>query len=108
MEYRVFLYRISISFLLSLLVGLERQVRGRAIGLRTSVLVSIGTFMFVSFSVQMMAYDVTRIASQVVSGIGFLGAGVIIKDGTNKRIKYSSNTLVQCCHRGSLCWWINC
>ena len=83
MEYRVFLYRISISFLLSLLVGLERQVRGRAIGLRTSVLVSIGTFMFVSFSVQMMAYDVTRIASQVVSGIGFLGAGVIIKDGTN-------------------------
>lgn len=37
MEYRVFLYRISISFLLSLLVGLERQVRGRAIGLRTSV-----------------------------------------------------------------------
>lgn len=83
MEYRVFLYRISISFLLSLLVGLERQVRGRAIGLRTSVLVSIGTFMFVSFSIQMMAYDVTRIASQVVSGIGFLGAGVIIKDGTN-------------------------
>lgn len=83
MEYNTFLYRITISFLLSLLVGLERQVRGRAIGLRTSVLVSIGTFMFVSFSVQMSAYDVTRIASQVVSGIGFLGAGVIIKDGTN-------------------------
>lgn len=83
MEYNVFLYRISVSFILSLLIGLERQIRGRAIGLRTSVLVSIGTFMFVSFSVQMMAYDVTRIASQVVSGIGFLGAGVIIKDGTN-------------------------
>lgn len=83
MEYKVFLYRISVSFILSLLIGLERQIRGRAIGLRTSVLVSIGTFMFVSFSVQMMAYDVTRIASQVVSGIGFLGAGVIIKDGTN-------------------------
>lgn len=83
MEYSTFLYRISISFLLSLLVGLERQIRGRAIGLRTSVLVSIGSFMFVSFSVQMTAYDITRIASQVVSGIGFLGAGVIIKDGTN-------------------------
>ena len=83
MEYNVFLYRISVSFILSLLIGLERQIRGRAIGLRTSVLVSIGTFMFVSFSVQMMAYYVTRIASQVVSGIGFLGAGVIIKDGTN-------------------------
>ena len=83
MEYKIFLYRISVSFILSLLIGLERQIRGRAIGLRTSVLVSIGTFMFVSFSIQMNAYDVTRIASQVVSGIGFLGAGAIIKDGTN-------------------------
>lgn len=83
MSYSVFLYRISLSFFLSLLVGLERQVRGRAIGLRTSVLVSIGTFMFVSFSVQLISGDISRIASQVVSGIGFLGAGVILKDGKN-------------------------
>ncbi len=83
MEYSEFLYRISVSFILSLLIGLERQIRGRAIGLRTSVLVSIGTFMFVSFSIQLVTTDVSRIASQVVSGIGFLGAGVILKDGTN-------------------------
>ena len=83
MDYNTFLYRISLSFLLSLLVGLERQIRGRAIGLRTSVLVSIGTFMFVSFSINLMVPDMSRIASQVVSGIGFLGAGVIIKDGAN-------------------------
>ena len=82
-SYAVFLYRISVSFVLSLLVGLERQIRGRAIGLRTSVLVSVGTFMFVSFSIQLISTDVSRIAAQVVSGIGFLGAGVIIKDGTN-------------------------
>ncbi len=83
MSYMVFLYRISVSFVLSLLVGLERQIRGRAIGLRTSVLVSVGTFMFVSFSVELVTTDVSRIAAQVVSGIGFLGAGVILKDGTN-------------------------
>ena len=83
MDYTTFLYRISLSFLLSLLVGIERQIRGRAIGLRTSVLVSIGTFMFVSFSINLMVSDMSRIASQVVSGIGFLGAGVIIKDGAN-------------------------
>lgn len=83
MDYTTFLYRISLSFLLSLLVGLERQIRGRAIGLRTSVLVSIGTFMFVSFSINLLVSDMSRIASQVVSGIGFLGAGVIIKDGAN-------------------------
>ncbi len=83
MSYGIFLYRISLSFVLSLLIGLERQIRGRAIGLRTSVLVSVGTFMFVSFSIQMVSPDVSRIAAQVVSGIGFLGAGVILKDGTN-------------------------
>ena len=83
MGYDVFLYRIGLSFFFSLLVGLERQIRGRAIGLRTSVLVSIGTFMFVSFSIQLVSGDISRIAAQVVSGIGFLGAGVILKDGTN-------------------------
>ena len=83
MSYVIFLYRISVSFVLSLLVGLERQIRGRAIGLRTSVLVSVGTFMFVSFSVQLAPLDISRIAAQVVSGIGFLGAGVILKDGIN-------------------------
>ena len=80
MSYVDFLIRIIISFGLSLLVGLERQIRGRAIGLRTSVLVSIGTFMFVSFSFQIFSSDISRIAAQVVSGIGFLGAGVILKD----------------------------
>ncbi len=83
MEYSVFLYHITFSFLLSLLVGLERQIRGRAIGLRTSVLVSIGSFMFVTFSMYVGVPDMSRIAAQVVCGIGFLGAGVIIKDGTN-------------------------
>ena len=80
MTYEQFLIRISISFILSFLIGLERQWRRRAIGLRTNVLVSIGSFLFVSFSIQTNANDISRIAAQVVSGIGFLGAGVILKD----------------------------
>ena len=83
MDYNTFLIRIIMSFLFSLLIGLERQVRGRVIGIRTNVLVSIGSFLFVSFSFLSSGGDIGRIAAQVVSGIGFLGAGVILKDGLN-------------------------
>jgi len=83
MDYNTFLIRIGMSFSLSLLIGFERQIRGRAIGLRTNVLVSIGSFLFVSFSFLNLNGDISRIAAQVVSGIGFLGAGVILKDGVN-------------------------
>lgn len=85
MNYNIFLIRISMSFVFSLLIGLERQIRGRAIGIRTNVLVSIGSFLFVSFSFLNLSGDTGRIAAQVVSGIGFLGAGVILKDGLNIR-----------------------
>lgn len=87
MPYDVFLIRITMSFIYSLMIGLERQLRGRAIGLRTNVLVSIGAFLFVSFSFLTTGGDMGRIAAQVVSGIGFLGAGVIIKDGANINIR---------------------
>jgi len=57
------------------------------VGLRTNVLVSLGSFLFVamSFGLSPENQDITRIASSVVSGIGFLGAGVILRDG--KRVK---------------------
>ena len=82
---QTFIIRISICFILSILVGLERQFRHKTVGLRTNVLVSIGAFMFVSMSFNTTTSDSTRIAAQVVSGIGFLGAGIILKDGN--RIK---------------------
>lgn len=63
MTYDVFLIRITMSFVYSLIIGLERQLRGRAIGLRTNVLVSIGTFLFVSFSFLTSSGDVGRIAA---------------------------------------------
>lgn len=93
MSYNTFLLNICISFVLSLLIGIERQWRRRAIGLRTNVLVCIGSFLFVSFSMEMNTNDLTRIAAQVVSGIGFLGAGVILRDGTNIRGLNTAATL---------------
>ena len=80
MDYE-FLFNLSVCFLLSLLIGIERQYRRKIIGLRTTILVCVGCFLFVTFSFAIGASDISRIASQIVAGIGFLGAGVILKDG---------------------------
>ena len=85
MSMGTFLIRISICFILSIIIGIERQYRHRMVGLRTNVLVSLGAFMFMIVSFGVSTSDKTRIAAQIVSGIGFLGAGVILRDGN--RIK---------------------
>lgn len=81
MDYKIFLVRILACFILSTAIGIERQLRHRMVGLRTNVLVSLGAFMFMCISFGTNTPDETRIAAQVVSGIGFLGAGVILRDG---------------------------
>lgn len=85
MNLETFIFRIFICFVLSIFIGIERQYRHKTVGLRTNVLVSLGAFMFVSVSFNSLDTDYTRVAAQVVSGIGFLGAGVILRDGN--RIK---------------------
>jgi putative Mg2+ transporter-C (MgtC) family protein len=66
------------------IVGLERQLRGKPVGIRTSALIVLGTYLFIT-SALLIENDVTdtsRIIGQVVTGIGFLGAGVMLaKDG---------------------------
>ena len=76
-----FLIRIVVCFLLSIAIGIERQYRHKMVGLRTNVLVSLGAFMFNWVTFASVGNDHTRIAAQVVSGIGFLGAGIIMRDG---------------------------
>ena len=93
MTYVDFLCRISICFVLGLIIGIERQYRRRVAGMRTITLVSLGSFLFASISFLSNPGDITRIAAQVVSGIGFLGAGVIIRDGTNIRGLNTAATL---------------
>lgn len=82
MDINVFIIRICICFILSFLIGFERQYRHRMVGLRTNVLVSLGAFLFVTAAYGLKPNDMSRIAAQVVSGIGFLGAGVILRDGS--------------------------
>ncbi|MDR7125194.1 MgtC/SapB family protein [Pseudotabrizicola sp. 4114] len=66
------------------LIGSERQVRQRMAGLRTNALVALGAASFVIFSSLYPAeISPTRVAAQIVSGIGFLGAGIIFRDGFN-------------------------
>jgi putative Mg2+ transporter-C (MgtC) family protein len=71
------------ALLLGILIGLERQWRHHPAGLRTNALVSLGAAMFVSISLLTNVEDKTRIASYVVSGLGFLGGGVILREGLN-------------------------
>ena len=89
MSFRSFLLGLLICFLLSFLLGIERQYRRRFLGLRTMILVSVGSYLFVSFSFLLTGYqtDASSIAAQVGAGIGFLGAGVIIKDDKNSKVR---------------------
>lgn len=98
-----FFIRLLICFILSILVGLERQLRHRMVGLRTNVLVCIGAFLFVYLSFGINTSDKTRIASQVVSGIGFLGAGVILRDGNKIKGLNTAATLWCVSAIGTLC-----
>ena len=88
--------RLGVAALLTGLVGLEREWRERAAGLRTHMLVGVGSALFTLVSAyawgdfvfdrtQGTVFDPTRIAAQIVTGIGFLGAGAIIRQGLSIR-----------------------
>lgn len=85
---------LFVAFVLGTLIGMERQYRQRSAGLRTNTLVAIGAAGFVDLG-QRLAGDAeaVRVISYVVSGIGFLGAGVIMKDGMNVRGLNTAATL---------------
>jgi putative Mg2+ transporter-C (MgtC) family protein len=83
-----FAARAAAALVLGAAVGLERQWRQRMAGLRTNALVALGAALFELFAVFLTGQhgvDPTRIAAYVVSGIGFLGAGVILRDGIHVR-----------------------
>ena len=105
MSLEQFIVYLLICFFLSFFIGIERQYRQRSVGLRTTILVAIGSYLFVSFSFLLNGYniDVTRIAAQIVTGIGFLGAGVILKDGVKIRGLTTAATLWCTASIGVLC-----
>jgi putative Mg2+ transporter-C (MgtC) family protein len=75
--------RLAVALLLGSAIGFERQWNQKMAGLRTNALVALGACGFVVFSGLVGQGDPTRVAAQVVSGIGFLGAGIILRDGIN-------------------------
>lgn len=85
--------RLVLSVILGGLVGLEREMHGRPAGFRTHILVCLGSalvmvvsfYPFEAFMRRGFDLDPTRIAAQVVSGIGFLGAGTILREGASIR-----------------------
>ena len=82
-----FLTRLAAATLAGLIIGFERQWNHKETGLKTNTLVAIGAATFVLLSIKVADtvsnVDVTRITAQVVMGVGFLGAGVIFREGDN-------------------------
>lgn len=73
--------RLLISFILGSAIGLEREYNSKAAGLRTMIMICLGSTIFTEISIMMGGSTPDRIASNIVTGVGFLGAGVIFKDG---------------------------
>ena len=86
LETTEFMMRLGTALFLGGAIGFERQWRQKSAGLRTNTLVSLGAAAYILLSVYITGRDggdASRIAAQIVTGIGFLGAGVIMKDGLN-------------------------
>ncbi len=75
------LLRLSLAVVLGGAVGLERELQRKAAGLRTNILICVGAALFTELSIAMSSAsgDPARIAAQIVTGVGFLGAGTIIQ-----------------------------
>lgn len=77
--------KISLAFLLGGIIGIDREYMNKAAGLRTLILICIGSCLYTMFSTVITEKSPDRIASNIVTGIGFLGAGVIFKE--DNRVK---------------------
>jgi putative Mg2+ transporter-C (MgtC) family protein len=93
MDLLTFAIRLGVAFALGAVVGLERQLRQGLTSARTNALVAVGAAQFVALSALLGAGDPTRIAAQVVTGVGFIGAGVILHTGFQIRGLNTAATL---------------
>lgn len=90
MPYEIILIRIFLSIVLGFILGLERQISFRTVGIKTHILVCTGSAVFTLLSIygfegtnishEVLRQDPARIAAQIVTGIGFIGAGAIMKN----------------------------
>ncbi len=79
LEWLFFIIKIVLSIFCGFIIGMERETLGKPAGIKTHTLICLGSCLFTHFSLMSTAGDPTRIAAQVVSGIGFIGAGTIMQ-----------------------------
>ncbi|HKX54007.1 MAG TPA: MgtC/SapB family protein [Nitrosospira sp.] len=88
-EFTRVILRLAIAAILGALLGLERQHSGKAAGVRTHMLVAVGAaiFVLVPQQMQMSDEDVSRVIQGIITGVGFLGAGTILKSASEETVK---------------------
>jgi putative Mg2+ transporter-C (MgtC) family protein len=89
----VIVVRLGLSVVFAAVIGLERELAAQPAGLRTHILVALGAALFTLVGTEVAGTDPTRIAAQVVSGVGFLGAGAILREGPTVRGLTTAATL---------------
>lgn len=92
-HYGAFLSRLAIATVLGFCIGLERQWRQRSAGLHTATLVATGSALFAALPEIAGVNDAMRVAGQIVTGVGFLAGGVIVREGLNVRGLITAATL---------------
>ncbi len=95
--------KIFAATILGYVIGVERELHGKVVGTRTISLIAIGTSLYVLMSPTIFGGDNSRIIAQVVSGIGFLGAGIIFKDGDTVKGLTTAATVWCAAAVGGLC-----
>ncbi|MBQ8476783.1 MgtC/SapB family protein [bacterium] len=110
----IIIFRILLAILLAFIPGMERELTGKFAGLRTHILVCVGACVFTilslygfQFSIHaqgvMVQDDPARIAAQVITGIGFIGAGTVMRHGSNVSGITTAATLWVCAAIGMSC-----
>jgi len=83
--------KLVLAIVVGGLIGAEREFRDRAAGFRTIILICTGAALFTIFSVKLGGPDdPVRVAANIVTGVGFLGAGVLLRDGGRRRSAWAS------------------
>lgn len=88
-EFTDFILKSGAAIAASLCIGLERQIKGKPAGLKTNILVALGATIFVIISnlyITSSNADPTRVIGQIIVGVGFLGAGVILKQQSSEKV----------------------
>lgn len=107
MPFDTFLIRLGVAFLGGLLIGLEREFKNKDAGMRTHALVAVGSAIYMLVGLELLAQDgssgdVTRIAGQIATGVGFLGGGVILKTSANVQGLTTAATIWTCSAVGTM------